>query len=105
MTAQKSPHYHVVVIGAGITGLGAAIALALKGHTVTVLERASSLQETGSVILVPPQIGRLFDSFGVYNKLIEKDSLRDTGIIYRYDDASVIGKMTFGWQKAVYGYP
>ena len=35
----------IVIIGAGLGGLATAIALALKGHKVTVLEQAAALGE------------------------------------------------------------
>ena len=41
---------HVVVIGAGIAGMTAAIALRQKGVEVTVLEQAPALKEIGAGI-------------------------------------------------------
>jgi 2-polyprenyl-6-methoxyphenol hydroxylase-like FAD-dependent oxidoreductase len=45
---------HVLVIGGGLGGLSAAIALTLKGIRVTVLEGASKLGEVGAGIQVWP---------------------------------------------------
>lgn len=39
--------FKVIVVGAGLGGLATAIALARKGHTVTVLEQAPALGEVG----------------------------------------------------------
>jgi salicylate hydroxylase len=43
-----APARHVIVAGAGIGGLTAAIALARAGMRVTVLEQAQKLEETGA---------------------------------------------------------
>lgn len=43
--AQAKLKIDVVVVGAGLGGLSAAIALALRGHSVTVLEQAAALGE------------------------------------------------------------
>ena len=36
---------HIIVVGAGLCGLSAAIALARRGHSVVVLEQAAELGE------------------------------------------------------------
>jgi len=48
----------VLIVGAGITGLAAAISLRRSGHKVTIYERSSLNNETGAAINVPPNVGR-----------------------------------------------
>jgi 2-polyprenyl-6-methoxyphenol hydroxylase-like FAD-dependent oxidoreductase len=60
VTARK-----VIVVGAGIGGLTAAIALHRDGHDVTVLERARELTETGAGIGLWPNALRALDEIGV----------------------------------------
>ncbi|PQE20597.1 FAD dependent oxidoreductase protein [Rutstroemia sp. NJR-2017a BBW] len=45
----------VIIIGAGLGGLGAAISISLEGHDVTVLESASEIAEIGAGIQILPQ--------------------------------------------------
>lgn len=41
----------ILIVGAGLGGLSAAVALARKGHTVDVLEQASKLGEVSCICL------------------------------------------------------
>jgi len=41
----------VIVVGAGLSGLAASIAIALSGHNVTVFESAKELQEVNSTTI------------------------------------------------------
>ena len=100
-----SPSYNVLVVGAGLAGLNTSIALALQGHKITVLERSTSLRNIGLGILISPQASRLLDKYGVFQKLVEMDTIRDGIEICRWDNGDVIGRNNFQWQKSVYGYP
>ena len=55
----------IAIVGAGIGGLHAAIALAQRGCSVVVLERAPALNEVGAGIQISPNGARLLDRIGV----------------------------------------
>jgi salicylate hydroxylase len=55
----------VGLIGAGIGGLAAAIAIARAGCDVTVLEAATELGEIGAGIQMTPNVSRLLIRWGV----------------------------------------
>ena len=55
----------VAIIGGGIAGLTAALALARRGAQVTVHERAPELTEVGAGIQVSPNAGRVLDALGL----------------------------------------
>ncbi|TVY81382.1 FAD-dependent monooxygenase OpS4 [Lachnellula suecica] len=60
---QKS--LHIGLVGAGIGGLAAAIAIRLAGAEVTVLEAASELGEIGAGIQMTPNVSRLLIKWGI----------------------------------------
>ncbi|KAJ4390987.1 hypothetical protein N0V93_004586 [Gnomoniopsis smithogilvyi] len=60
---------NVIVVGAGLGGLGAAIAILLAGHNVTVLEAASDIGEVGAGIQVLPNSARVLQSWGLETTL------------------------------------
>ncbi|WP_406341262.1 FAD-dependent monooxygenase [Streptomyces sp. NBC_01578] len=60
---------HVVVIGSGIGGLTAAVALHRRGWQVTVLERAASLEPVGAAIGLAPNSQRALDVIGLGDRI------------------------------------
>lgn len=54
-----------VIVGAGIAGLTAAVALARRGADVTVLERAPELAEVGAGLQLSPNAVRVLDALGL----------------------------------------
>jgi salicylate hydroxylase len=54
-----------LVLGAGIGGLAAALALAQGGHEVRVLEQAPELGEVGAGLQVGPNASRALDQLGI----------------------------------------
>lgn len=68
---DPSSQLHVIIVGAGLGGLGAAIAILLAGHNVTVLESASEIGEIGAGIQVLPNSSRILISWGLEEKLVK----------------------------------
>ncbi|MER5829681.1 FAD-dependent monooxygenase [Streptomyces sp. NPDC002130] len=60
---------HAVVIGGGIGGLTAAVALHQRGVRVTVLERARSLEPVGAAISLAPNSLRALDVIGLGDEI------------------------------------
>ena len=64
-----APDRHVVVAGAGIAGLTAALALARAGFRATVLEQAPRLEETGAGLQLGPNATRVLLALGLGPRL------------------------------------
>jgi 2-polyprenyl-6-methoxyphenol hydroxylase-like FAD-dependent oxidoreductase len=60
-----------VVVGAGIGGLTAALALSRTGWQVTVLERAPELGEVGAGLSIWPRAWRILTDLGVADRLVD----------------------------------
>lgn len=60
---------HVLIVGAGIGGLTAALCCVARGIDVTVLEQADALNEIGAGIQLPPNAMKVFKSLGLDTSL------------------------------------
>ncbi|TQW02572.1 FAD binding domain-containing protein [Cordyceps javanica] len=56
---------HVVIVGAGIAGLAAAVSLRRAGHHVKLYEQSSLNDEIGAAITIPPNASRILLAWGV----------------------------------------
>ncbi|KAH8144869.1 uncharacterized protein LAJ45_11139 [Morchella importuna] len=76
MSHSKSPiSLNIIIVGAGLGGLSAAITLCLAGHHVTVLERATTIGEIGAGIQILPNASRLLISWGLAPSLMQHATL------------------------------
>ena len=64
-----APARTVVIAGAGIGGLTAALAIARQGFRVTVLEAAERLEEIGAGIQLSPNASRVLIALGLRERL------------------------------------
>ncbi|CAO2656540.1 Nn.00g053430.m01.CDS01 [Neocucurbitaria sp. VM-36] len=66
---DDSSKLDVVIIGAGLGGLGAAISILLTGHNVHILESAPEIGEIGAGIQCLPNASRILISWGLEDYL------------------------------------
>jgi 2-polyprenyl-6-methoxyphenol hydroxylase-like FAD-dependent oxidoreductase len=82
MSGLAPPPRRAVVIGAGIGGLAAALALAQRGWQVTVLERESGLDSTGAALAIWPNGTRALARLGLA-ELVERAAARPMSAVVR----------------------
>lgn len=82
---------NVIIIGAGIAGLSAGIALAQTGHSVTILERVPQITEAGAGIQLAPNATRILRRMGVIEEIMEHMSVLSR-VSIRYEHRPKIGR-------------
>jgi salicylate hydroxylase len=80
----------IAIVGGGVGGLTAAIALARKGFDVTVLEQSPELAQVGASLQLGPNALRLMDELGLLPALRAIGVRPDAVDFLRWDDGSVL---------------
>ncbi len=80
----------VIIAGAGIAGLTAALSFAVRGYPVRIFERAQKLDESGAGIQLSPNATRILERLGVLSAL-RLTAVRPTAVIIR--DASSLAEI------------
>jgi salicylate hydroxylase len=86
----------IAIVGAGLGGMSAAIALRRVGHRVTVFEQAPALAEVGAGIQIAPNAARLLDRWGVMDKLTPRSVPAAYSNRRRWEDGRLLGSFELG---------
>jgi salicylate hydroxylase len=82
----------IIVIGAGIGGLAAALTLGRSGFDVQVFEQASELREVGAGVQISPNATRILHRLGLEEPLRHFAVRPLERVIRRWDDGRVIAR-------------
>jgi 2-polyprenyl-6-methoxyphenol hydroxylase-like FAD-dependent oxidoreductase len=93
-----------VVVGAGVGGLAAGVALQRRGWDVSVLERAGALEAVGAGLALAPNALKALDVLGVGDRVRSQSTLQGEAGIVR-PDGRWISRTTADVAVARYGDP
>lgn len=86
----------MVIVGAGIGGLAAALCLRTIGARVTVLEQAHAIGEVGAGIQLAPNATRALAEMGVADLLAPEAVAATMSVRRRWQDGRVLGRYPLG---------
>jgi salicylate hydroxylase len=96
---------HVLIAGAGIGGLTAALCLARIGARVTLLERSKSLQDVGAGLQISPNASAILRELGVLPALAETALAPIAVHIKRARDGATLARLPLDEAEARWGAP
>lgn len=96
---------HVIVVGAGIGGLAAALGLARAGQRVTVLEQVAELGEVGAGLSITPNAGKALIALGLGDELERIGSRPTEGAMRHYASGAILVRLPQDRTAETYGVP
>jgi salicylate hydroxylase len=86
----------IIVVGGGIGGLAASLALVRRGFNVKVLEQAPEIGEIGAGIQLGPNAFHAFDALGVGEKARGRAVYTDEMVMHDALDETLVGRIETG---------
>lgn len=93
---SRDPSRTILIAGAGIAGLTAALAFARKGFAVEIFEQAKSFDEIGAGIQLSPNATRVLDELGVLPWLRPSSVAPEAVTLRRASDLREIARVPLG---------
>ncbi|MEV3986304.1 FAD-dependent monooxygenase [Nonomuraea sp. NPDC049758] len=105
MGTLPSTRADVIVVGGGIGGLSAALALVRQGLRVRVYEQASAFGEVGAGLQLAPNCTRILDRYGLLAEASALGVLPETMVMKDALDATELTRLDLRDVERRYGYP
>ena len=83
----------IIVIGGGIGGLAAALALARLGAAVTVLEQAAEISDMGAGLQISPNGFAVLDALGLRDAVIDRSVAATSVVLRNYSDSATVATL------------
>jgi len=94
-----------IIVGAGIGGLAAALALLRAGHRVRVIEQSASLGEVGAGLSITPNASKALAYLGLADDLARIGSTPVAGSLRHYRTGEDLVTLPQDRSRERYGYP
>jgi 2-polyprenyl-6-methoxyphenol hydroxylase-like FAD-dependent oxidoreductase len=95
----------VIIVGGGIGGLAAALALARAGLAVRVLERSREFGEVGAGIQIAPNCTRILHEYGLLDEARQRGVLPEHMVMRDALDAAELTRLDLRDLERRYGFP
>jgi salicylate hydroxylase len=96
---------HVIIAGAGIGGLAAALGLLRAGQTVKVIEQVAQLGEVGAGLSITPNAGKALIALGLGDTLDRLGTRPPAGAIRHYQSGEILVSLPQEEGAGRYGVP
>lgn len=94
-----------IIVGAGIGGLAAALALLRAGHRVRVIEKSAALGEVGAGLSITPNASKALAYLGLAGELARIGSTPNAGSLRHYRTGEDLVRLPQDRSRERYGYP
>ena len=89
----------IIVIGGGIGGLAAALALSRFGAAVTVLEQAAEISDMGAGLQISPNGFAVLDALGLRDAVIDRSMAATSLVLRNYSDSATVATLDISTGK------
>jgi salicylate hydroxylase len=104
MKGLETQKLNIIIVGAGIAGLAAALGLHQKGHSVTVFERHADVQSVGGPINMSPSATQILTEYGLKEIIHQHLNVQEFPTHFRrYQDGSNLADIPVGALTDAYG--